>query len=248
MIKKPKPEKRFYRKLIRKKEFLSFELVAGESDIWVSVPKKEVTDLKFLKEILTDYLISLRSQILSYSERFPKFLKSLKPLRVDLLAPSIVKEMAVASAKVGVGPMAGVAGAVNKFLGKRLKSLGISQFIVENGGDVFISSSEPIVSAILTGNPNIDGKLGIEIPPGEWGLCSSSSKIGHSLSLGYTQIATVLSTDPILSDCVATFLGNSKTEEEFVKRCRSISDIEGTIGLVNGKFVVFGNLKLVKLS
>jgi ApbE superfamily uncharacterized protein (UPF0280 family) len=248
MLKKPKPEKRFYRKLIRRRGFLSFELIAGESDIWVSVPQREVDDLESLKKTLTDYLISLRTQIISYGEKHPDFLKSLEPVVVDILAPAIVREMANASEKVGVGPMAGVAGAVNRFIGEKLKALGMSQFIIENGGDVFVSCSEPVTSALMVGDSRLDGKLGIEVPAGEWGLCSSSSRIGHSLSLGYTQIATVLAEDPVVSDCFATLLGNSRVENEFIERCKSIPDIEGALGLINGKFVLFGQLKLVKLS
>ena len=248
MLKRPKPEKRFYRELIRKREFISFELIAGESDVWISVPQREVEDLEFLKKTLTDYLISLRAQILSYGEKHPEFLKSLEPVVVDILAPAIVKEMAIASETVGVGPMAGVAGAVNKFIGEKLKDFGFSQFIIENGGDVFVSCSESITSALIVGDPRLDGKLGVEIPPGEWGLCGSSSRIGHSLSFGRTQIATVLAKNPIVSDCLATFLGNSRVENEFVERCKSIPGIEGVLGLINGKFVLFGQLKLVKLS
>ncbi len=248
MLKRPKPEKRFYRELIRKRGFISFELIAGESDIWISVPQGEVADLEFLKKTLTDYLISLRTQILSYGEKHPEFLKSLEPVVVDILAPAIVREMAIASEKVGVGPMAGVAGAINRFIGEKLKDFGFSQFIIENGGDVFVSCSEPVTSALIVGDPKLDGKLGIEIPPGKWGLCSSSSRIGHSLSLGYTQIATVLAKNPVVSDCLATFLGNSRGEDEFIGRCKSIPNIEGALGLINGKCVLFGQLKLIKLS
>lgn len=248
MLKRAKPEKRSYRSLIKKKGVTSFEVIAGESDLWISLPKSKVSNLKLLKKRLTDYLISIRTQLLSYGKKHLEFLGSLKPVSTDILSPLIVKEMADASKTVGVGPMAGVAGGVNKFMGKKLMELGFPHFTIENGGDVFVSSNKPLTSAIIVGNPELDGKVGIEVPEGKWGLCSSSSKIGHSLSFGNTQISTALAVNPIVADCAATLLGNSRTEGEFIEKCKSLNELEGALGLINGKFIIFGNLKLVKLA
>ena len=245
-MKKLRPEKRFYMKLIKRTGFKSFEVVAGESDLWISVPEKLFKPE--LPSILLDCLISLRTQILEFGKEHPEFLTSLVPLKVPVFVPAIVKKMAEASELVGVGPMAGVAGAINYFLGKKLKELGITEFMIENGGDVYVSSARSVTLAVITGKPEIDGKLGISILPGEWGVCSSSSKIGHSLSFGNTTIATVICKDPVVSDCAATYLGNSKTEREFISKARKLKEIEGVLGLLNGRFVIQGNVELVRLA
>jgi len=247
-MKRPKPEKRFYRERIKKEGFTSFELIVGESDVWISIPKNFKSLIKEIKPLLTDYLVSLRTQIFLYGQNQERFFTSLTPIEVDIVAPKIVKEMALASKKAFVGPMAGVAGAINKFLGERLKEFGISEFIIENGGDVYFSSSSEIVSSLIFGDPKLDGKLAIVVPKGSFGICSSSSRIGHSLSLGKTHLATVVAKCPILADCCATFLGNSQDEEDFIERCKKITDIYGALGFLNGKFVIFGEVKLAKVS
>jgi ApbE superfamily uncharacterized protein (UPF0280 family) len=246
MFKKPRPEKRFYRKLIRRSGYKSFEIVAGESDIWISVPEDSYR--VELERLLLDYLISLRTQLLHFGKRHPEFFTSLMPVEVPLLAPTIVRKMAEAARTVGVGPMAGVAGAINLFIGKKLKELEIPEFMIENGGDVYVSSRCSVTLAVITGRPELDGKLGISLPPGEWGVCSSSSRIGHSLSLGNTILATVISKDPVISDCAATFMGNSRNEGEFINRSERLVEVEGVLGLINGRFVIRGNVNLVRIA
>ena len=44
-----------------------------------------------------------------------------------------------AAEMAGVGPMAGVAGAIAEYVGKGLKTLGAREVIVENGGDIYIA-------------------------------------------------------------------------------------------------------------
>ncbi|TCK04537.1 UPF0280 family protein [Phorcysia thermohydrogeniphila] len=244
-MKKLRPEKRFYRALIKRPGFKSFEVIAGESDVWISVPEKSFRPE--LPSLLLDCLVSLRTQLLAFGKENPEFLTSLTPVKVPLLAPSIVKKMAEAAKRIGVGPMAGVAGAINYFLGKKLKELGITEFMIENGGDVYVSSSRSVTLALITGVPKLDGKLGVSLPAGEWGVCTSSSKIGHSLSLGNTTIATAICKDPVISDCAATFLGNSRTEEEFIERTDRLKEVEGALGLLNDRFVIRGRVELVRL-
>ncbi len=247
-MKRPKPEKRFYRKLYKRKGSKAFELTAGESDIFIQIPKERYS--KNLKKELLEKLILLREQILAYGREHKEFLSSLKPITVSPLAPEIVKKMVYASSKIGVGPMAGVAGAINLFLGKHLENMKIGEFFIENGGDTYVSSGKEITVALITGTPSIDGKLGIELPAGRWGVCSSSSKIGHSLSFGQTELVTVVGKDPIEADCAATLLGNSKSMEELTSTAEKLirsGIITGIIGLIDGKFLIHGNIKFVKL-
>ncbi len=232
-----KPEKRSYRRLQRPEKFKSFEVIVGESDLWISVP--EVFDCKLLKKEIEALVRDLRTQLNLYIGETPQFLYSLEPVEVERMAPLIAKLMAQRCRACSVGPMAGVAGAFNFFVGKRLEELGVSEFLIENGGDLYIKrNSETVVLLLL---PSEEGRYALKIPSGEWGISSSSSKIGHSLSLGNTEIATVIAKDPILSDCCATYLGNSKSVEDALKRVEKLpGEVEGALVLINGKFVIKG--------
>ncbi len=241
------PEKRFYRAFQKPKGFKAFNVVAGESDLWIAVPETEYRE-EIKKEILST-LISIREQIKTFGERNPEFLKSLTPVNLPAFVPEVVRVMGEASKRVGVGPMAGVAGAVNLFIGRKLTELGFSQFIIENGGDLYINVERSVVVSLFPKNPKLLGKLGLELPPGEWGISTSSSRIGHSLSLGRTELATIVGNDPVVTDCGATYLGNSKTVVEAKKRAEELLKINtGAVALIEGKFVMAGELKLVRLT
>ncbi len=241
------PEKRFYRAFQRPKGFKTFNVVAGESDLWIAVPETEYRE-EIKKEILST-LVSIREQIKAFGEKNPEFLKSLTPVNLPAFIPEVVRVMGEASKRVEVGPMAGVAGAVNLFIGRKLKELGFSQFIIENGGDLYINVERSVVVSFFPKNSKLSGKLGVELPPGEWGVSTSSSKIGHSLSLGRTDLATVIGKDPVVSDCSATYLGNSRSVEEARERVERLMEFNrGALALIDGKFVVAGDLKLVRLT
>ncbi|WP_297444749.1 UPF0280 family protein [Desulfurobacterium sp.] len=248
-MKKVRPEKKFYRQFVGKKG-VSFEVSAGESDLWIYLPGI-FSFSENLKKVILEYLILLRKQLEAYIKENPDFYSSLVPVKVDdLLLPEIVKTMLNASQKVGVGPMAGVAGAINYFVGKKLEGLGFSQYIIENGGDVLVFSKERRVLKLYTGNSKIDETIGLRIPEGKWGVCSSSSKIGHSLSFGNTTIATVVAEDVVIADCAATFLANSRTFEESVEKAEILigeKKIAGVFCVIGDKIVVNGNLEMVRI-
>ena len=247
-MKKIRPEKRFYRKFV-KTDGISFEISAGESNLWINILEKSVINESIKKELI-EYLIVLREELLKYIEIQPEFFKSLEPIKPSgLMVPEIVRVMIKASEKVGVGPMAGVAGAVNLFIGKKLESYGICEYIIENGGDVYLSSSKDRVLKLFTGIDKIDKNIGLRIPPGKWGVCSSSSKIGHSLSFGNSVVATVIDKDPVVADCAATFVANSKNLDEMAEISKKLTEagIFGVFGVIDGKIVVSGNVEPVKI-
>jgi len=241
-----RPEKRFYRRLQNPEGFKAFEVIVGESDLWIAVPEKDYS-LSLKREVERSVAL-LRSQIELYAFKEKEFLTSLTPVSVSPLAPKVVRKMAAECGRCGVGPMAGVAGAINLFVGERLEELGVSQFLIENGGDIYLRRERETVALLLTGNPKLDGRLGVIVPPGRWGLSSSSSKIGHSLSLGQTQTATVLAEDPVYSDCCATFLGNSVSPQDALDRIEMLEAIEAAAVFIDGRFVIRGNLKPVLIG
>ncbi len=158
----------------------------------------------------------------------------------------VVRRMCEASVKAGVGPMAGVAGAVAEYVASRLVELGSSEAVVENGGDIAFYSPKERAVGIFADHP-VFNNLAFSLSSDRViGICSSSRKIGPSVSLGESNVSTVVSDDVVLSDCCATALGNLvKGEETLAESCEKIGRIDGVRGCLacsGGKIAVFGDL------
>ncbi|MBP7460179.1 MAG: UPF0280 family protein [Candidatus Delongbacteria bacterium] len=156
-----------------------------------------------------------RRQIQDYIRRDPEFLSSLEPRPVADDAPWIVKRMARAAQIAGVGPMAAVAGAIAAAGVESALSNGADHVIIDNGGDIALATTQPITIGLYTYNSPFRD-LAVIIPPTPriLGICTSSGVIGHSLSFGNAQAATVFSHDPCLADAMATALGNRITSPD----------------------------------
>jgi len=73
----------------------------------------------------------------------------------------------------GVGPMAGVAGAISEFVGRDLLS-STKNIIIENGGDIFLQSQDTLTVSIFAGESPLSHKVHLEIKPEETpvGICT----------------------------------------------------------------------------
>ena len=162
--------------------------------------------------------------------------------------PLIIR-MCQASESAGVGPMAGVAGAVAEFAVSEALRKGCRHIIVENGGDIAMSSDRISHIGLFAGEKGFED-VALEIPPtnGICGICSSSGKIGPSVSFGSSGICTVFSKNVILADCCATALGNmirEGTPEEMSASAESICDVEGVDGCLcvcGGRIAICGTV------
>lgn len=196
-----------------------------------------------------------RSCLENYILENPRFRTALEPLSVPEDAPEIVRRMAQSSAKVGVGPMAAVAGAIAEFALKAMIETGATHAIVDNGGDIALTLTQPVVVGIFTGPAKIED-LGLKFQPrpGIIGVCTSSGTVGHSLSFGLADAATVIAGDVSLADAAATALGNAIKDKnpgliEGSMRRLMIDGIEGMIVVVDDIFGVCGNLpEIVKVQ
>ena len=176
-----------------------------------------------------------RNLLEAYIKRHPEFASALSPL--DLLpgAPYIAKRMHSASVLTGVGPMAAVAGAAAQRAAEAALAARAVEAIVENGGDIFLCSRKTIVVGLYAGNNDLSDKLAFEVQPGEMPLavCSSSSRMGHSLSFGNCDLATVVSADGALADAAATLACNLVHKpEDIPETLDRVSSIRGILGLV----------------
>ncbi len=196
-------DKRFYRRW-HKGRFQSFSVGYKETDLWVGVDKAH----EEMPEATLQLIVKLRQQLEHYIEQKPSFLTSFKPVN-DPTAVGIIRKMLDAAELANVGPMAAVAGAVADEVGSFLSyEFGCREVIVENGGDLFVKVQEPIVVSTYAGNSPLSGKIGLQIPPGDYGICTSSGTVGPSISFGKADAVTVVARTGALADAFATFYGN----------------------------------------
>ncbi len=173
-------------------------------------------------------IIKQRTAIEKFIVHCPEFLSSLKPLaQIPENSPQVVKEMHEASVLSGVGPMAGVAGAIaEKACRKMSKSSGFC--IVNNGGDIYAVADKPFTVSLYCGSSFGKKHPSFVFVPEDTpvAVCSSSSLMGHSLSFGKCSLATVLSNKGAVADCFATRICNS---------VRKIADLDKLSSIVNGQ-------------
>lgn len=237
---------RFYRENTKPEGLFSYEVKVKESDILVSSGKE-------LKEFALENLKNCRSQIENYIREDPGFKKTLKPYKIKSDAPLIIKKMNEAGEQCNVGPMASVAGAINQFLGESLLKL-TDEVILENGGDIFIKTKKMRRVAIFSGNTKWKDKLILKIKPEQTplGICTSSGKIGHSLSFGNADSVVVISPSAILADAVATAAGNMiKSPQDIsptINYCRKINKIIGVVIIKDERIGVWGDIELEELQ
>ena len=142
---------------------------------------------------VTDEIIRQRTILEDYIVRQPEFRTSLVPLRPLEDAPEIAMRMCRAGMDVGVGPMAAVAGAIAQFAAEAAVAAGEDDVIVENGGDIFTVVSNPLTIGVHAGPGSPFNGLAFRVEPEDTPLaiCSSSGTMGHSMSMGACDLATV---------------------------------------------------------
>lgn len=195
-----------------------FVVSSKDSNLWVAYSGHNV-DLKEIRAFAQDYLNDLREELELYCAYATEFRESLKPYTTDFSAPTIAQHMSRMSYRSNVGPMAGVAGGFAQYLGQELlQRFSLSEILVENGGDLFISSDKKMNVKLFAGGDPAAENITLSIPAsyGPLGLCASSGKFGPSLSLGKADLVVVACRDAILADQFATAYAN---------RIRSKSDV-----------------------
>jgi len=238
-------KERSYRRWVKNGDLVSFEVVEKETDLFISATKK-------LENEARQSILNYRKDLEDYIKKDKRFFTSLEPVEIREDAPAIVRAMAGAAGKCGVGPMAAVAGAVAEFVGRDLlvKS---NQVIIENGGDIFIRSGKKRVMGIFAGEKSpFTGKLALEIPPSEKGLgvCTSSGTVSHSLSFGRADAALIISDDTALADAAATVAGNAakgaRDIEKAIALVRAIDGVKGVLILIGDSMGSWGEIQLVQ--
>lgn len=239
-------EPRTYRKMMKAEDLDYFQVLEFESDLFIGVDHGSMTT-KLIEQVNTE-LRRLRKTIIDYDYDYPGFIKSLTPLELNRQASPIIADMLKAGKTAGVGPMAAVAGAVSKYIGKMLEPYS-TEVVVENGGDLLIHTKKARRIALYTGNPHfVDLSLKIKPQKSPLGVCTSSGIMGHSLSFGKADVVTILSEDIPLADAVATALGNRIKQPEDVKKglawVKNITGIMGVLIIIEEQLGAWGEIEL----
>jgi len=193
---------RTYRHWVKDKDLVSFSVVIAETDLYIRAASN-------LQRKAHRLVLKYRDMLQRYIEQHPSFLISLEPFSTTEDAPHIVRAMSEAAGRVGIGPMASVAGAIAELIGNELLAFS-PEVIVENGGDIFLKSLGKRIIGIYAGKSPFTGKIGLEINGRDTplGICTSSGTVGHSLSSGKADAVIVLSKSTPLADAAATAIGN----------------------------------------
>jgi hypothetical protein len=175
------------------------------------------------------------------------------PWRLNGPAPNIVEIMVEAGEKAGVGPMASVAGAIAESVGRDLLK-NTDEVIVENGGDIFLKTNEPITIGIYAGDSPLSLKLGLRVDSSEApsSVCTSSGTVGHSLSLGKADAVCVVSDSCPLADAAATSIGNLIQTKQDIRQAvetgKSIKGIKGLTVILDDDIGLWGEIDLAPVK
>ncbi len=237
---------RTYRHWIEGKDLIPFDVTVKETDLYIRASSN-------LQRKAHRLVLKYRHQLEGYIKLNPVFVTSLEPLVVPDYAPAIVRQMAEAARKAGVGPMAAVAGAVAECVGRELLDFS-PEIIVENGGDIYLKILSKRIVGVYAGDSPLTGKIGLEINARDTplGICTSSGKVGHSLSYGKSDAVVVLSASTALADAAATAIGNRVNQSADIDAAiefgRSIDGLKGIIIVVGKSVGAWGDVKLCEMS
>lgn len=160
---------------------------------------------------LEDYIRSIRADLRSYISLNPDFLHSFNPIKShdENLSPIVLK-MYASSNLCEVGPMACVAGTISEMSLDYLIGLNSKCSIVENGGDIALVNDRTVLCGIYSGNEILGNDIAFKIRERKspLGICTSSGRIGHSISFGASDSVTVISKSASVADGLATRIAN----------------------------------------
>lgn len=232
--------RRFYRNYIGTKG-TSFNVKLDTTDLFITA-ESDLSDAANI--ILKELRRELEEHILINSE----FLYSLSPVEPRGSVPIIALDMYNASATAGVGPMAAVAGAVAEHVGRGLLKFS-EEVIVENGGDIWLNLRSPSVIGIYVNNIYFSDRIRLNIKPENTpcSVCTSSASLGHSLSFGKADAATIIAESGAVADAVATAACNIVQNEDDLKRAvdyaMSIDGVRGCMIIYRDKLAACGNIE-----
>ncbi len=237
---------RTYRDFSSRGSWVAFGASSRETDLYIRADRD-------LSRQAREAIHHARRSIEGYIREHPDFRTSLVPLPLDAQTPPIVRDMLLAAQDFSVGPMAAVAGAIAENVGTALREFSCN-VVVENGGDLYLAAQEETTVGLFAGKSPLSMRLGLRIPPEEMpcGLCTSSGKVGPSLSLGNADAVTVWASSTARADAAATALANRVLSPEDIETtleaAKCTEGLKGALVVLEDRIGVWGPMELVRLN
>lgn len=238
-------QNRTYRKLCVRESLTTFCATVKETDLAISA-SRDLTD-EAVRAIL-----EARTPLEAWIGQHPGFATSLVPVPLSGPAPAMVRAMAEAGQRAGVGPMAAVAGALSEAVGRALLPYS-PEVIVENGGDTFIAVTGSTTVALHAGDSPFSMKVGLAFHDikAPFAVCTSSGTVGHSLSFGKSDAVCVVSPSGAVADAAATAIGNRVTDAGAIDQAiafgKTIPEVTGLVVVAGSRIGFWGAFDLVRL-
>jgi ApbE superfamily uncharacterized protein (UPF0280 family) len=188
-----------------------------------------------------------RDALEAYVASYPEYRSTHLPYSPGADADVLVRRMAEETGRVGVGPMAAVAGAFADACLADLRAAGADEAVVDNGGDIALFIRRPIRVGLYAGASPLSG-LAFDIAPRPeaFGICTSSGTVGPSFSYGRADAAVVIAANAAAADAAATALGNRVRTPDDLGRCFDFMDgldaIEGGLVILGDRMAMWGSL------
>jgi ApbE superfamily uncharacterized protein (UPF0280 family) len=203
--------------------------------------------------VAKDAIRSCRSALEKFIRKDPFFAVTLDQYRsAHPDVPPIAGRMIDAANTLGIGPMSAVAGTIASMAVEAMIDAGATYAIVDNGGDIALINDETVIVGIYAGESTTNIDIGLEIEPSDsiLGICTSSGRIGHSISFGNADAVTILSGDVSLADAAATAVGNAVNGAASIKEAFSIvsglKSITGGLIIIGGQIGIYGSVPIVE--
>jgi ApbE superfamily uncharacterized protein (UPF0280 family) len=229
------------------KRLLKIVKTIGQSRIFLE------TDSSHALEAALHSIILNRLRLEDYIKKHPSFPWALDPIEVRKDAPEVVRRMAAAARRAGVGPMAAVAGALADLALEAMAPYRTSIKVVENGGEVCALSSHPLILGVYA-PPPVSHAIGFLLQPWEMplGIGTSSVSLGGGFTFGEAELVTIFAVDAALADAAATAIcnevrGNFSDDSlrRILSHALSIKGVYGALIMWNGRIGTIGRLPRV---
>lgn len=166
---------------------------------------------------LYGHILSIRTDLNTYIARNGDFLHSFTAMEMpdEDLSP-IVRRMYESSEICDVGPMACVAGTISEMSLDYLIARGSRDSIVENGGDIALINKRRVLCGIYSNNEVLGNDIAFNLKARDSpiGICTSSGKVGHSISFGEADSVTVIADSASVADGLATRIANDVRQSD----------------------------------
>lgn len=222
-----------------------------ETFVWITADEKKYV------EIAREELKKRRKELERFARWHPYFLVTLESYQIEEQdkIPEIVRRMIKSAGKFGIGPMSAVAGALAEFAVEAMRDAGAVNAMIDNGGDVALINDRDVLVGIYAGGSPFSNRIALWIKPSSslLGICTSSGSVGHSISFGNADAATVISNSASLSDAAATALCNSVTDAHSVSKAfyaiNHVEGIEGALVIYKDMLATWGRIpEIVKIK